>query len=93
MQSDRFEWDDEKARDNTRKHKIRFDDAIEVFDDPLALDDIDDTMDYGEERFRVVGLVNAVLVTVFYTVRGNRIRIISARPATRTEERAYADPQ
>ena len=47
MKDAQFEWDDEKARFNLEKHKIDFEDAKQVFDDPGFLDDLDETMDYG----------------------------------------------
>jgi uncharacterized DUF497 family protein len=64
MQSAAYEWDDEKALANIRKHGIRFEDAVKVFDDLGMLDDPDDAMDYGEDRFRAVGLVEGRLITV-----------------------------
>ena len=89
MQDDRFEWDDDKARQNLAKHKIDFEDAKLAFEDPGLVDDDDDTMDYGEDRYRAVGMVNGQLIAVFYTVRETRIRIISARHATRKEISDY----
>ena len=89
MQDDRFEWDDDKARTNSIKHKVAFETACLVFDDPGTVDDPDDSMDYGEERYRAVGMVNGLLIAVLYTLRGERIRIISARPASRTESNTY----
>jgi uncharacterized protein len=90
MVDENFEWDDDKAAENLAKHNIDFSDARRVFGDPGVLDDPDDTMDYGEDRYRAVGIVNGRLIAVFYTYRGPRIRIISARRATRTEQRNYA---
>ena len=90
MQDADFEWDDDKARINLDQHKIDFDDAKLVFRDSGVLDDPDDTMDYGEDRFRAVGFVNGRLIAVFYTERDERIRIISARKATRKEHADYA---
>jgi len=90
MRDDRFEWDDDKARANLAKHKIAFEGAKQVFDDPDWTDDPDDTLDYGEERYLAVGLVNGVPIAVLYTFRGDRRRLISARRATRTEEKNYA---
>ena len=89
MQDDEFEWDDDKARINLADHKIDFEDARLVFDDPGFVDDDDDTMDYGEDRYRAVGMVKGQLIAVFYTMRQGRIRIISARNATRRESRDY----
>jgi uncharacterized protein len=89
MQSDEFEWDDAKAEANLRKHKISFRAASRVFDDALVLIERDLTEDYDEDRFVATGLVEALLVTVAYTNRGDRIRIISARKAGSNEQRAY----
>lgn len=90
MQDERFEWDDDKAKANLEKHRIDFADARLVFDDPGVLDDLDDIADYGEERFRALGMVNGRLIAVFYALREARIRIISARKPTRTEQNEYA---
>ena len=90
MRDDRFEWDDAKARGNWRKHRVSFADALRVFDDLNAVDRIDDTMDYGEDRYRVIGIVSGVLLSVAYTERGERIRIISARKADSREATDYA---
>ena len=54
MRDARFEWDDDKARINLEKHKIDFEDAKLTFDDPGLLDEPDETMDYGEDRYRAV---------------------------------------
>jgi hypothetical protein len=89
MQDDRFEWSDTKARANLPKHHVSFEMARLVFDDPAAFDQIDDREDYGEARFIVTGMVNGQLLTVAYTERETRIRIISARKATRREQEDY----
>ena len=60
--------------------------ACGVFDDAFALDRLDTRMDYGEARFLITGMVNGVLLTVAYTERRERIRIISARRADRHEQ-------
>ena len=91
MRDDRFEWDDAKARANRRKHRVSFADARRVFNDLNAVDRIDDTMDYGEDRYRAIGLVGGVLLSVAYTERGERIRIISARKADSREATDYAN--
>lgn len=90
MPDDRFEWDEDKARANLTDHRIDFEGARLVFDDPGVLDEPDNTMYYGEDRYRAVGLANGRLIAVFYTLRGERIRIISARKATRRENFDYA---
>jgi uncharacterized DUF497 family protein len=89
MQSDEFEWDDDKAEANLRKHKISFRAASRVFDDPLVLLEQDFTEDYGENRFLAIGRVEGLLMTVAYSERDDRIRIISARKANNNEQRAY----
>lgn len=93
MQDDRFEWDDEKARINLADHKISFEIAQLVFEDRQAVDDLDDREDYGEERANRYGLVHGKLITVCYTYRLDRIRIISARRATQREHKAYFERQ
>lgn len=89
MRDDDFEWDDRKARSNLHKHGIDFVDARYVFMDDNRTDSVDDSMDYGEDRSLAVGLVNGRFLAVTYTLRGDRIRIISARKADRHEEQEY----
>jgi uncharacterized DUF497 family protein len=89
MENDDFEWDDAKAAANLRKHKISFREARRVFDDPMALIEQDLSEDYGEHRFLAIGRVGRLLITVVYTERGDRIRLISARKATSDEQKAY----
>ena len=83
-----FEWDPNKAASNLRKHGVRFAEAATVFEDDAMLTMPDDEPD--EERFVAIGIgsMGRVLVVV-YTTRGDRIRIISARKATRQERSQY----
>ena len=83
-----FEWDERKARVNLRKHKVDFADPATVFEDLRAVTVTDKNPD--EERYATLGMdsVGRQLV-VIYTVRGERIRIISARRATRRERADY----
>lgn len=81
-----FEWDENKAIANLRKHRVDFVDAVCVFRDIGATHVLDDTMDYGEDRFKATGLVNNQVLVVIYVERSDRIRLISARKATRREE-------
>lgn len=60
----KFDWDPEKARANRAKHTVDFSDAQRVFDDPLAIDWIDDREDYGEVRFAILGMVGGRLLFV-----------------------------
>jgi uncharacterized protein len=83
-----FEWDERKARTNFRRHRVDFADATTVFEDVRAVTVVDEDPD--EERYATIGTdaLGQELVVV-YTVRGERIRIISARRATRRERAQY----
>jgi len=89
MRGDKFEWDDRKAAANRARHGIGFETARKVFKDPLAVDDPDDREDYGEARFTLIGMADGRLLLVAYTMREDRIRIISARGAEPYEHRVY----
>ncbi|MBE9125565.1 MULTISPECIES: BrnT family toxin [unclassified Coleofasciculus] len=85
-----YQWDGDKAATNLRKHGIDFADAVSVFADDLAITIPDERFD--EERFITVGIdaFGRVLVVV-YTWRGDEIRVISARKATRRERKQYQE--
>ena len=85
---DAFEWIARKAADNWRDHGT-FDKAIKAFRDPFAIEWIDEREAYGEERCNLLGMCEGVILHVTYTVRGERIRIISARRAERHEQDDY----
>jgi len=87
--SEDFEWDEAKAADNYTKHGVSFEAAITVFKDPFAIERLDDREDYAEDRFILIGQTDAAVLTVVYTERNGRIRIISARHATKYEEDDY----
>ena len=82
-------WDPAKAEANLQKHGVHFADAEAVLFDPLALSMEDEDAE-GEDRYIAMGqdVVGRVLVVV-YTYRGDTIRLISARPATRKEIKVY----
>ena len=84
----KFVWDSEKAEINKKKHKVSFETAAEVFLDENYIDDYDELHSDFEDRFKIVGLVEKILV-VIYTERGDRNRIISARLADKYEEAEY----
>jgi hypothetical protein len=84
-----FEWDDTKAAENVRIHGVSFAQAALAFGDPFAVEWIDLRGDYGEERIILLGMTGSQILTVVYTERGERIRIISARRATRNEQDLY----
>jgi uncharacterized DUF497 family protein len=91
MQDEKFEWDDLKAASNLRDHGVSFDLAREAFSDAFAVEAIDDSQDTTEERFVLLGMVESRLLFVAYTMRGERVRIISARKAEPYERRTYHD--
>ena len=84
-----FEWDPAKANTNLRKHKVPFLMACEVFKDSLRLEHPDASSDYDEERWIVHGRVEQSILSVVFTRRGQRIRLISARRANRNEQQTY----
>ena len=86
----KFEWDEEKNRENIRNHGIDFADAIEVFRHPI-LTSLDDRKDYGEDRWRGIGLMKSTVAVVVYLEWDgeDRIRFISARKALRHEKIQY----
>lgn len=86
-----FEWDEVKAASNLTKHGVAFNDAVGTFDDLRRVDfDVSRAAD-GEERRKVLGIIKDRVFAVVYVLRGGVIRLISARPANRTEERRYGD--
>ncbi|MCZ7669080.1 MAG: BrnT family toxin [Chloroflexi bacterium] len=87
-----FKWNKDKAKANLSKHGVPFDEAKTVFDDPLYIDFHDPDHSDDEERYIIVGQSqqNRLLV-VSYTERENKIRLISAREATRMEKQTYEE--
>lgn len=84
-----FEWDEGKARTNLEKHGIDFEDAIGAFVGSVLLELRSDKE--NEERWKAIGEVDGIVITVVYTMRGERRRIISARRAKRNERQAYRE--
>jgi uncharacterized protein len=84
-----FEWDEGKAAANLRKHGISFFEAISAFRDLFAAEYLDGRKDYGEDRFILIGMAGGQLLTVAFTERADRVRIISARRSTKYEEELY----
>lgn len=89
MRDSRFQWDDAKAASNIADHGVSFEAACEAFVDPFALDWLDESEDYGEDRYAMIGMADGRLLYVAYTIRGDAIRIISARGAGPHERRQY----
>ena len=85
-----FDWDEDKAMSNLAKHQVSFDEATSVFDDPLFLTFADPGHSIQEQRFIIMGeSAKGRLLVVAYTDRANIMRLISARPVTRKERKAY----
>lgn len=86
----KFEWDPKKAELNVKKHGLTFEEASAVFGDPLAATVPDPRHSSSETRFVTMGQSSANrLLVVAHVDRGEQIRIISARLATRRERRSY----
>lgn len=85
-----IEWDARKAASNARKHGIQFADAVTALEDDRAITLRDDSD--NEERWVTLGMdALARILVVVYSWRGDRVRIISARPATQAESRQYLE--
>ena len=86
-----FEWDEEKNQINIHKHGIDFQDAVDIFNHPM-LSQPDHRANYGEDRWVAIGLIYACPGVIVFTERtGDRVRIISARKATKRETRLYEE--
>ena len=87
-----FEWDENKAKANLKKHRVGFDEAITVFTDPFSMTIQDPGHSADEQRYIDIGSSDKgrVLVVV-YTERGSNIRIISCRRATPSERKLYEE--
>ena len=85
-----FEWDKEKNEQNKEKHRISFETAAHVFDDPEYIEMFDFEHSIDEDRYIAIGRVGDIIFVVF-TERKQRIRIISARLATESERKLYYD--
>jgi len=89
----KFVWDAAKNSSNQKKHRVSFETAQQVFDDPLHVSK-QDRLENGEQRWQTIGLVQSVLLLLVahtYTEIDGReaVRIISARKADKTERRIY----
>jgi uncharacterized DUF497 family protein len=88
----RYEWDERKDRLNIINHGFGFAEITDVFDDPFFLEEYDgmhSTVD--EDRYYGVGNINHVMITVFFTERETRSRVITARESEPIEEKKYND--
>ncbi len=87
-----FEWDEEKAEINLKKHKVDFQEAKSVFGNPFSITIDDPDHSKEEQRFIDIGIsASGKLLVIVYTERENKIRIISCRKATPAERRKYEE--
>mgnify|MGYP002777006522 CR=1 FL=1 len=85
-----FEWDEQKAELNYRKHRVSFEEAQTVFRDPNSITILDSNHSIAEERYIDIGLSEqGRILVVVYTERQEKIRIISSRKATAKEIQVY----
>ena len=92
----KFKWDKKKENINIKKHGITFEQASYVFADPFALNRYDDEHSDDEERWVLLGKsLNQTILLVIHTFRDEKgqefVRIISARKATKKEEKSYKE--
>lgn len=87
-----FEWNPDKATGNLEKHGVSFQETVTVFNDPLSVTFPDPNHSIGESRYIIIGISRfGQLLIVAHTDRLERVRIISARKATRQEQRFYEE--
>ncbi|MBM3129143.1 MAG: BrnT family toxin [Chloroflexi bacterium] len=87
-----FEWDEAKAQENLRKHRVRFEEGKTIFNDPFLWTFPDPEHSDIEQRYLSMGYsAQARVLVVSHTERGKAIRIISCRKATAIERRAYEE--
>lgn len=87
-----FEWDENKAKSNLAKHAVSFGEAATVFGDPLSLTIAAPAHSQVEDRFIIIGSSHQrKLLVVVHTERGDNIRIISARRASKRERMSYEE--
>lgn len=90
MKKPTFEWDAKKAQSNLKKHGIAFDEGLTVFLDPLSITIRDPDHSAHEQRYIDIGTSDrGRVLVVFYTERGENLRIINCRKATAAERQFY----
>ena len=87
-----FEWDEDKALANAKKHRVSFDQAQEIFNDPRAVpyEDLEHSAD-DETRYVMIGMSSIGLLFVSFTYRDKVVRLISARRAEKWMVKVYED--
>ena len=87
-----FDWDEDKAAANVKKHGISFEEAKTVFGDPFSVTIDDPAHSASEYRFVDIGTsATGVVLTVTYAERGQKIRLINCRKATKAERKIYEE--
>ncbi|CAN5723049.1 BrnT family toxin [soil metagenome] len=87
-----FEWDEDKAAQNLKKHKVTFDEAKTAFGDPFSITIDDPSHSIDEKRFIDIGIsAKGKMLVVSYIERGKKIRLISCRKATKVEQEMYEE--
>ncbi len=87
-----FEWDEDKAEENLKKHGVGFEEAKTIFNDPFSITIYDNEHSSNEERYVDIGLsLKGRLIVVSYTERKENIRIISSRKAIKKEQKIYEE--
>lgn len=87
-----FDWDEDKAIANLKKHKISFEEAKTVFADPFSITVNDPKHSLDEHRFVDIGsAAKGKVLVVSYTQRGEKIRLISCRKSTKAERKIYEE--
>ena len=90
MENPEFEWDEEKAKKNLKKHGVSFEEAATIFNDPRIATIFDPDHSEEEERFVSLGISFIQrLLSVVHTERNKRTHLISARKATKIERKIY----
>ena len=85
-----FHWDPKKAKSNLRKHRVSFEEAVLVFSDDLSFTYDDGAHSHAVRRYATLGIsARGRVLVVAHTMRGEKVRIISAREATPLERRWY----
>jgi len=88
----RFEWDEEKALENAKKHQVSFEQAQKLFNDPRAVpfEDLEHSTT-DETRYVMIGMSSLGLLFVSFTYRDDTVRLISARRAEKWMVKVYED--
>lgn len=87
-----YEWDEDKAKINLRKHQVSFQEGATVFNDPLVATLPDPDHSHNEQRYIAIGRsVQGRIRVVVFTERGDKIRVISCRKATSRERKVYEE--